>query len=53
MISALYSAFSEGVDLTTEALVAEAKATRPLSVTMGEKITELRAWAMDRAVKAD
>ncbi len=37
VISALYSAFAEGMDLTTEALEAEAKATRPLSVTMSEK----------------
>ncbi len=52
MISALYTAFSDGVELSDALLLTEAKGTRPLSVTMGEKIAELRAWAEDRAVPA-
>jgi SpoVK/Ycf46/Vps4 family AAA+-type ATPase len=52
VISALYTAFNEGVELTTEALLGEARGTRPLSVTMAEKIADLRAWAADRTVAA-
>jgi SpoVK/Ycf46/Vps4 family AAA+-type ATPase len=52
VISALYTAFSEGADLDTDLLLREIEGTRPLSVTLGEKITELRAWAKDRAVPA-
>ena len=52
VISALYTAFAEGTDLSDQLLVEEIKSTRPLSVTMGEKISELRAWAADRAVLA-
>jgi len=52
VLSALYSAFAEGTDLSDELLLAEIHSTRPLSVTMGEKIAELRSWASDRAVPA-
>jgi hypothetical protein len=34
-------------------VLAEIKATRPLSVVMGEKITSLRTWAESRTVPAD
>ena len=34
-------------------ITAELEATRPLSVVMGEKITELREWAAERTVPAD
>jgi hypothetical protein len=34
-------------------IAAELEATRPLSVVMGEKIAELRAWATERTVPAD
>ena len=53
VVSALYTAFSDGGDLDTDALLREAGATRPLSVTMAEKIDALRDWARDRAVPAD
>jgi SpoVK/Ycf46/Vps4 family AAA+-type ATPase len=53
VVSGLYSAFAAGGALTTEALVAEAAATRPLSVTMAEKVAALRQWAKDRAVSAN
>jgi hypothetical protein len=53
IISALYSAFSEQRELDDSLLRDELRATRPLSVTMAEKIDELRAWANDRAVSAE
>lgn len=53
VISALYSAFSDGAELTTEHIAKELAATQPLSVTMAEAIAALRAWAAERAVPAD
>ncbi|RLB50537.1 MAG: hypothetical protein DRJ42_18655 [Deltaproteobacteria bacterium] len=52
LLSALYSAFAEGTELDDAMILKEVAVTRPLSVTMGEKIDELRAWAQDRAVPA-
>ena len=51
--SALYSAFSQKTALTTEMILKEMKSTYPLSVTMKEKVSGLRAWARDRAVPAN
>jgi ATP-dependent 26S proteasome regulatory subunit len=53
VVSALYGAFAEQRTLETASLLAEVAATRPLSGTMSEKITELRQWARDRTVSAD
>lgn len=53
VVSALYAAYDEGAALATRHLLAELAVTRPLSVTSGEKITGLRAWATGRAVPAD
>jgi len=53
IVAGLYASFAEGVELDTAELLREAAATRPLSVTMSESITQLRAWAKDRAVLAD
>ncbi|HRN54753.1 MAG TPA: AAA family ATPase, partial [Gemmatimonadaceae bacterium] len=53
VVGALYGAFSSGTALTTEQLLAEIAATRPLSGTMWEKISELREWASTRTVAAD
>jgi AAA+ superfamily predicted ATPase len=53
IVSALYSAFADGTPLTQQHLLREAAATRPLSVTMAEKIDALRTWARDRTVPAD
>ena len=53
VVSALYTAFSGNTSLTTEALAAEVHATRPLSVTMAERIEAMRAWARGRAVRAN
>ncbi len=52
VLSALYAVFSNDVELSTDTLLAEVKATRPLSVTMSEKVERLREWARDRAVPA-
>ena len=52
VVSALYTAFSRQEDLTTESLLEEIELTKPLSVTMAERITALRDWAKDRAVFA-
>ena len=53
VVSALYTAFSSGNPLNTEAITVEIEATRPLSITMGEKIAGMRQWAEGRAVSAN
>ena len=53
VISGLYTAFSREQDVSTEILLEEVAGTRPLSVTMSEKIEALRAWAAERAVPAE
>jgi SpoVK/Ycf46/Vps4 family AAA+-type ATPase len=52
IISALYGAFSQKKELSTEIILEEINNTRPLSMTMKEKISFLREWAQERAVKA-
>jgi MoxR-like ATPase len=52
VLSALYTAFSSGTELSTRELLDEIAATRPLSKTMSEKVEFLRDWAKDRAVSA-
>jgi hypothetical protein len=49
----LYTAFSEKQQLSTEILLAELRATLPLSVTRAEEIRALREWERKRAVPAD
>jgi AAA+ superfamily predicted ATPase len=53
VVSALYTAFSGRGALDTAAVLREVEATRPLSVTMGEKIAAMRQWAAGRAVVAN
>jgi SpoVK/Ycf46/Vps4 family AAA+-type ATPase len=53
IVAALYTVFSEQGELTTEALLREIKATRPLAFTMSERITWLREWARERTVSAN
>ncbi len=53
VVGALYSAFADSRGLDTAHVEAEIGATRPLSGTMSERITELRRWASDRTVPAD
>jgi len=52
IVSALYTAFSEKTAVTTDTLLDEVRATRPLSETMAERITALREWACERTVSA-
>jgi SpoVK/Ycf46/Vps4 family AAA+-type ATPase len=53
VVSALYTAHAQQQNANARLIAAELEATRPLSVVLGEKITELRAWATDRTVPAD
>jgi SpoVK/Ycf46/Vps4 family AAA+-type ATPase len=53
IVSALYTAFSKQQQLSTEIVVAECHATRPLSVTRREDVERLRDWARERAVPAN
>lgn len=52
IISGLYTAFSDKTELSTQIVLKELSLTRPLSVTMGERISQLRIWARERTVSA-
>jgi ATP-dependent 26S proteasome regulatory subunit len=53
IVAGLYSAFAEKQQLTTEVLLAEIRATHPLSVTRSEEVEAIRQWAKTRAAPAD
>jgi len=53
IVSGMYTAFSQNQQLSTDVLLGELRATRPLSVTRHESIAALREWARDRAVAAN
>jgi SpoVK/Ycf46/Vps4 family AAA+-type ATPase len=53
VVAALYTAFADGVELSTQHLLREAAATRPLAVMMAERIQTLRDWARERTVPAN
>jgi hypothetical protein len=53
VVSAVYAAHAAGAPATAQHILQEIRATRPLSVTMAEKISELRFWAAERTVPAD
>jgi hypothetical protein len=53
VVSALYSAFSAGVPLTDELLLAELRQMPPIASTAREKIAFLREWAPGRTVPAN
>ncbi|WP_440225240.1 AAA family ATPase [Dokdonella sp. MW10] len=53
VVAALYAAAAEGKPLETRHLDEEARATRPLSVIMADRVEALRAWARERTVPAD
>ena len=53
IVAALYESLAAGAPLATRLVLAEMKATKPLSVVMAERIAWLRAWADQRTVKAD
>ena len=52
VVSGLYTAFADGEELGTGLLLEEARATVPLSKTMGERLAALRRWAEGRTVSA-
>ena len=52
VISGLYDAFDEGVDLQQKHLDTAVKAMVPLSKTMGDQIKSIGEWAKIRARKA-
>jgi SpoVK/Ycf46/Vps4 family AAA+-type ATPase len=53
VVCGLYSAFGQNRDLLQDDLLAEVGGTRPLSLTMAERVASLRAWAASRCVPAD
>jgi SpoVK/Ycf46/Vps4 family AAA+-type ATPase len=53
VVTGMYAAFSGGVELTTEHVLAAIAATRPLSVVLRERVEVLRAWARGRCIPAD
>ena len=53
VVAGLYTAFSDEAALSTDGLLREVAATRPLSRTMAEKVESLRAWAEGRTVRAN
>jgi SpoVK/Ycf46/Vps4 family AAA+-type ATPase len=52
IVSGLYTAFSAKKELSNQILLNEIKLTRPLSITMAERIALLREWARERTVSA-
>lgn len=53
IVSALFTAFACEMPVSTDILLKEIAATRPLSHTMSERLEELRRWASERTVSAD
>jgi ATP-dependent 26S proteasome regulatory subunit len=53
VISAMYSAYAEEGEFTTEHILQAIRATRPLSVVMHERVEQLQNWAKGRCVMAD
>jgi len=52
VVAGLYTAFAAGRPLDDATLLAEAGRTRPLSVTMAERVQALREWARGRTRSA-
>jgi AAA+ superfamily predicted ATPase len=53
IVSAMYVAFGQKREVTTEDIVETVESSPPLSVTRREQVAELRAWAKDRCVPAE
>jgi SpoVK/Ycf46/Vps4 family AAA+-type ATPase len=53
IVSALYAAHAQNSNLQSEHLLEELERTKPLSVVMSEKVTQLRRWASGRTVSCD
>ena len=52
VIEALYNAFDETKEMTTDSIITAVRQTVPLSMTMRERIEDLREWAEQRARQA-
>ncbi|MGH2706331.1 MAG: AAA family ATPase [Actinomycetota bacterium] len=52
VVGALYRAYGEGREITTEDVLQELEATVPLAASRAEDVARLRAWAEGRAVTA-
>jgi MoxR-like ATPase len=53
IVAALYDSHASGRPLDEAMLRDEIARTKPLSVTMAERVARLRAWAADRTARAD
>lgn len=53
IVGALHQAYAAKAELGTDDVLASLKGSPPLSVTMAERIAELRQWAEGRCVPAD
>jgi SpoVK/Ycf46/Vps4 family AAA+-type ATPase len=53
IVSAMYTAHSQGRSVSQEDLLAELKQSRPLSVLMAERVAAIRDWASERTVPCD
>lgn len=53
VVSAVYAAHATDEPVGAQHVLNEIRATRPLSITMAEKIFALRSWAAERTVPAD
>jgi ATP-dependent 26S proteasome regulatory subunit len=53
VVSGLHDAFAAGQELTTGHVLAALQNSPPLSVTMAERVAELRRWSRGRCVPAD
>lgn len=51
--SSLYTAFSNEEEINTDIIEKEISDTVPLSISMAERIAQLRNWAAERTVSAD
>ncbi len=53
IVSSMYTAHAQGRAVSQEDLLTEIQQTRPLSVVMAEKVSEIRDWAASRTVPCD
>jgi SpoVK/Ycf46/Vps4 family AAA+-type ATPase len=53
IVASLYEAHALKRDLSTDLVLEEIRATKPLSVVRSEEVEALRDWALERTVLAD
>jgi AAA+ superfamily predicted ATPase len=53
VIAGLHAAYADKAELDTDRLTSAIRGSPPLSVTMAEKVADLRRWARGRCVPAD